>query len=78
MGRASEVEASISALSVRAEALPIRVSELQDSLATLSILTGALGTSLRQAQKILTSAGMKSAISRPVAGLSRSFRNSRP
>lgn len=77
-GRASELEANISALNVRAEALPIRVSELQHSLATLGILAGALGTSLRQAQKILTSAGMKSAISGPIAGLSRSFRNSRP
>ena len=76
-GRATELEASISALSVRAEALPLRVSELQHSLATLGILTGALGTSLRQAQKVLTSAGMKSALSRPIAGLSRSFRNSR-
>lgn len=76
-GRASELEASITELSARAEALPIRISELQHNLATLSVLTGALGTSLRQAQKVLTSAGMKSAIARPVAGISRSFRNSR-
>ena len=76
-GRASELEASISALSARAEALPIRVSELQHNLATLGVLTSALGTSLRQAQKVLTSAGMKSAITRPIAGLSKNFRNSR-
>ena len=77
-GRASELEASITELSVRAEALPIRVSELQHNLATLSVLTGALGTSLRQAQKVLTSAGIKSAVARPVAGISKSFRNHRP
>lgn len=77
-GRASELEQSIAALNARAEALPIRVSELQHNLATLGVLTGALGASLRQAQKVLTSAGLKSAIARPIAGLSKSFRNSRP
>jgi ABC-type lipoprotein release transport system permease subunit len=77
-GRASELEESISALNARAEALPIRISELQHNLATLGVLTSALGASLRQAQKVLTSAGMKSAVARPIAELSRSFRSSRP
>ena len=77
VGRASELEESISALNARAEALPIRVSELQNNLATLGVLTGALGASLRQAQKVLTSAGMKSAVAKPISGLSRSFRNVR-
>ena len=75
--RASELEESISVLSARAEALPIRVSELRNSLMTLGILTGALGASLRQAQKVLTSAGMKSAVAKPLSGLSKSFRGSR-
>ena len=76
-GRASELEGRLSALNACAEMLPVRVSALQQNLATLGILTGALGTSLRQAQKVLTSAGMKSALARPVANLSRGFRNSR-
>ena len=76
-GRTSELEESISALNARAEMLPLRISQLQHSLATLSILTGALGTSLRQAQKVLTSAGMKSALAKPVAEISRNVRNSR-
>ena len=76
-GRASELEESISALNARAEMLPVRISQLHHSLATLGILTGALGTSLRQAQKVLTSAGMKSALARPVAELSKSFRDFR-
>ena len=77
-GRAAEIERSLTALNARAEMLPIRVSALQQNLATLGVLTGALGASLRQAQKVLTSAGMKSALARPVANLSRSFRNARP
>ena len=76
-GRTSELEENISALNARAEMLPLRISQLQHSLATLSILTGALGTSLRQAQKVLTSAGMKSALAKPVAEISRNFRNFR-
>lgn len=76
-GRVSELEVSLAALNARAEMLPVRISSLQQNLATLGILTGALGASLRQAQKVLTSAGMKSALAKPVAQLSRSFRNTR-
>ncbi len=76
-GRASKLEGSLAALNARAEMLPVRISSLQQNLATLGVLTGALGTSLRQAQKVLTSAGMKSALAKPVAQLSRSFRNTR-
>ena len=75
--RAAELEGSISTLSARAEMLPVRIASLQQNLATLGILTGALGTSLRQAQKVLTSAGMKSALARLVAQVSRNLRNSR-
>ena len=76
--RAAELEGSISALSTRAEMLPVRIASLQQNLATLRLLTGALGTSLRQAQKVLTSAGMKSAFARPIAQVSRNLRNARP
>ncbi|QIN78046.1 hypothetical protein GBA65_05405 [Rubrobacter marinus] len=76
-GRASELEGSLAALNARAEMLPVRISALQQNLATLCILTGALGTSLRQAQKVLTSAGMKSALAKPIAEISRSYRRSR-
>ncbi len=76
--RAAELEGSISALTARAEMLPVRIASLQQNLATLGILTGALGTSLRQAQRVLTSAGIKSVIARPIAQVSRNLRNSRP
>ncbi len=76
-GRASELEGSLAALNARAELLPVRISALQQNLATLGVLTGALGTSLRQAQKVLTSAGMKSALAKPVAELFRSLRKAR-
>ncbi|MDP8926086.1 MAG: hypothetical protein M3M97_04060, partial [Actinomycetota bacterium] len=46
---------------------PIRVSELQENLVTLGILTNALTTSLRQAQKILSSTGFKSSLAKPLA-----------
>ena len=52
--RTGELEKSISALDARAQQLPVQVSELQQSLATLQILTEALATSLRQTQKVLS------------------------
>ena len=65
--RTAEVERNLTALDARASALPVRISELQQNLATLRILTAALGTSLRQSQKVLSSAGLKSSLSRPFA-----------
>jgi hypothetical protein len=67
-GRATELEANVTALDARAQALPVRISELQQNLATLRILTGALGTSLRQAEKLLSTSGIKSSLARPLAG----------
>ena len=67
-GRATELEAGVTALDARAQALPVRISELQQNLATLRILTGALGTSLRQAEKVLSTSGIKSSLARPLAG----------
>jgi hypothetical protein len=68
-GRATELERSLAGLDARAQALPVRISELQQNLATLRILTHALGTSLRQAQRVLQG-GIKSSLTRPHAGAS--------
>jgi septal ring factor EnvC (AmiA/AmiB activator) len=57
--RTDELEISLSALDARAAGLPIQISELQQSLTTLQILTGALGTSLRQTQKVLSYNALK-------------------
>ena len=57
--RTGEVEKSLAALDARAQRLPVQISELQQSLATLQVLTGALAASLRQAQKILSYSALK-------------------
>ena len=57
--RTDELESSLSALDARAAELPIQISELQQSLNTLQVLTGALGTSLRQVQKVLSYNALK-------------------
>jgi chromosome segregation ATPase len=57
--RTDELESSLSALDARAAELPIQISELQQSLTTLQILTRALGTSLRQVQKVLSYNALK-------------------
>ena len=57
--RTDELEISLSALDARAAELPIQISELQQSLSTLQILTRALGTSLRQIQKVLSYSALK-------------------
>ena len=57
--RTDELESSISALEVRASELPVQISDLQQNLATLQVLTGALGASLRQVQRILSFNALK-------------------
>lgn len=52
--RTGELERSVANLDARASQLPVRISELQQSLIALKALTGILGASLRQAQKILS------------------------
>ena len=66
--RTVEVEKNLTALGKRMGDLPVRIHELQQNLIMLRILSGALGTSLRQAQRVLSSAGLKSSLSRPLAG----------
>ena len=57
--RSGELEKSLSELDARAQQLPIQISELQQSLATLRVLTEALAASLRQAQKVLSYSALK-------------------
>jgi uncharacterized coiled-coil protein SlyX len=57
--RTDELEVSLSALDARVAELPIQISELQQSLTTLQVLTRALGTSLRQVQKVLSYNALK-------------------
>jgi hypothetical protein len=65
--RATELEERLTALDARAQALPVRISELQQNLATLSVLTNALGVSLRQAQRALSSTKARSFLARPLS-----------
>ena|SRR5215212_2943107 len=65
--RTTELEKNLAALDARAQALPIKISELQQSLTTLQVLANALGTSLRQAQRILSFTILKSSLVRPLA-----------
>ena len=62
--RATELEKSLAALDASAQALPALVSELQQNLAVLRVLTNALGTSLLQAQRILSFLGPRSYLAR--------------
>ena len=57
--RTDELEISLSALDARAAQLPVQISELQQSLTTLQVLTRALGASLRQVQKVLSYNALK-------------------
>ena len=61
-GRTAELEKSLTALDARARSLPVHISELQQSPATLRVLTNALGISLGQAQRALSSTGIKSSL----------------
>ncbi len=69
--RTGELQKSVSALEIRAQQLPVQISELQQSLATLQILTGALATSLRQTQKVLSYGALKTLSAARVAYLLR-------
>jgi hypothetical protein len=57
--RTSELESGLSALDARAAELPIRISELQRNLDNLQVLTRALGTTLRQVQRVLSFNALK-------------------
>jgi hypothetical protein len=57
--RTGELESGLSALDARVAELPIQISELQQSLTRLRILTGALSASLRQVQRVLSYSAFK-------------------
>jgi hypothetical protein len=57
--RTGEMEKNLSALDARAQQLPLQISELQQSLSTLRVLTGALAASLNQVQKVLSFSALK-------------------
>ena len=61
----------ISDLDARAQQLPIRISELQQSLSTLRVLTEALAATLRQAQRVLSYSALKTLGAGRVADLLR-------
>ena len=70
--RTGELENNLSALDVRAQQLPLQISELQQSLTTLRVLTGALAASLRQVQKVLSYSALKALGSERIADALRS------
>jgi Sec-independent protein translocase protein TatA len=57
--RTDELERNLSALDARASELPIQISELQQNLNNLQVLTRALGTTLRQVQRVLSFNALK-------------------
>ena len=76
-GRAAELEARLAALDARANALPVRISDLQQNLITLRVLTTALTSTLGQAQRALSPAGLKASLAKPLAGITKNIRNGR-
>ena len=69
--RTGELERGLADLDARAQQLPIRISELQQSLSTLRVLTEALATTLRQAQKVLSYRAIKTLSASRIADLLR-------
>jgi hypothetical protein len=76
-GRAAELETRLAALDARANALPVRISDLQQNLTTLRVLTNALTGTLGQAQRVLSRAGLKSSLAKSLAGITKNLRNGR-
>ena len=69
--RTDELERNLSALDARASELPIQISELQQNLNNLQILTRALGTTLRQVQRILSFNALKTLSADRIGRLAR-------
>lgn len=69
--RTTELEKNLGALEARTRNLPIQISELQRNLATLRILAGALGSSLRQVQKALSLTQLKTLSSERIVDIIR-------
>ena len=73
--RTGELEKNLSSLDSRAQQLPLQISELQQSLSTLRVLTGALAASLRQVQRILSYSSLKDLGSERIADALKSRRS---
>ena len=73
--RTGELEKNLSSLDSRAQQLPLQISELQQSLSTLRVLTGALAASLRQVQRVLSYSSLKDLGSERIADALRSKRS---
>lgn len=67
--RTGEMEERLAALDARAQRLPIQISELQQNLTALRVLTGALSTTLLQAQRALSLTELKTFSSARLADL---------
>jgi len=72
--RTGELEKNLSSLDSRAQQLPLQISELQQSLSALRVLTGALAASLRQVQRVLSYSSLKDLGSERIADALRSRR----
>ncbi|MGB3682608.1 MAG: hypothetical protein WA990_08980 [Rubrobacteraceae bacterium] len=57
--RTVEMEERLASLDARAQRLPIQISELQQNLTSLRVLTGALSVTLAQAQRALSFTELK-------------------
>ena len=73
--RTGELEKNLSSLDTRAQQLPLQISELQQSLSTLRVLTGALAASLRQVQRVLSYSSLKDLGSERIADALKSRRS---
>ena len=67
--RTGEMEERLASLDARAQRLPIQISELQQNLTALRVLTGALSTTLLQAQRALSLTELKTFSSARLADL---------
>ncbi len=65
--RTGELERGLTALQERSARLPISISGLQQNLSTLQVLTGALASTLGQAQRALSYSALR-ALSGPHLG----------
>lgn len=59
--RTGELEEKLTTLDARAQQLPVQISEIQQNLATLRVLTGALASSLHHTQRMLSFTAIKAA-----------------
>ena len=74
--RTGELEEGLAALDARSQQLPVHISQLQENLVTLRILTRTLSVSLRQTQRILSYSGLKTFSAERVSDLFATLRES--